>query len=311
MNSKGNMLSRTFLFTVFILLFFFILAPSISQAEQFIAVGNVVNITVLGYPELSKSVTVRQDGTTDYPMLANVPIEGMTMTELKELLFPLLTRYVERPRLFINISEYLMLQIMVLGEVKNPGPYQIRGPINLQGVISIAGGALNTADLQGIQIIRPVEEETQTISIKLRDYLKNDRAAQLPEIINGDIVIIPILTTESFVRVLGAVRNPGNYIPVDEKTNIVDMINLAGGVLPTGDLNHVSYIPSDRTEYEPKLIKVKKLWTSGKVEAIPRVKPGDIVIVSEYSKWQNYTVWAQIIYSVSILVSSAVILYRL
>jgi polysaccharide export outer membrane protein len=282
-----------------------------SSAEQLIAVGNVVNITVLGYPELSKSVVVRQDGTTDYPMLANVPIEGMTLTELKELLFPLLTRYVERPRLFINISEYLMLQIMVLGEVKNPGPYQVQGPINLQGVISIAGGALNTADLKSIQIIRRIEEETQSISINLREYLKNDRAAQLPEIANGDIVIVPVLTSESYVRVLGAVRTPGNYVPVDANANIVDMINLAGGVLNTGDMNRVYFIPSDRTEFEPKLIKVRKLWTSGKVEAIPRVKPGDTVIVGEYSKWQNYAVWAQMIYSISLLVSSAVILYRL
>jgi polysaccharide export outer membrane protein len=296
---------------VFTFLVCLILVSSAGSVEQFIVVGNVVNITVLGYPELSKSVVVRQDGTTDYPMLANVPIEGMTLTELKELLFPLLTRYVERPRLFINISEYSMLQIMVLGEVENPGPYQVQGPINLQGVISIAGGASNTADLKGIQIIRNKGEDKQSISINLLEYLKNDRAAQLPEIANGDIIIVPIITLGAYVRVFGAVRTPGNYIPMDENTNIVDMINLAGGVISTGDLNRVYYISSDRTESMPRLIKVKKLWASGKVAAIPRVKPGDIVIVSEYSKWQNYAAWAQIIYSVSMLVSSAVILYRL
>jgi len=302
---------RNHFLAVLIFLFCLIVIPISSSAEQLIAIGNVLNITVLGYPELSKSVTVRQDGTTDYPLLANVPIEGMTITEVKDLLFPLLTRYVERPRLFINISEYSMLQIMVLGEVKNPGPYQVQGPINLQGVISFAGGALNTADLKNIQIIRREEEKKETMTIDLHEFLKNDRAADLPEIINGDIVIVPVLTTESFVRVFGAVYKPGNYVPVDKNVNIVDMINLAGGVLTTGDMNRVYYISSGGTQYEPQLIKVKKLWISGKANEIPTVKPGDTIIVSEYSRWQNYASWAQIIYSVSILVSSIVILSRL
>ena len=296
---------------IFIFLICFILVPTASSVEQFITIGNVLNITVLGYPELSKSVVVRQDGTTDYPMLANIPIDGMTLSELKELLFPLLTRYVERPRLFINISEYYMLQIRVQGEVKNPGPYQIQGPIDLQGVISIAGGVLNTADLKEIQIIRRDKDGKRTISINLYENLKDDRAAHLPEIANGDIIIVPRLTADSYVRVLGAVRTPGNYIPVDENTNIIDVINLAGGVLPTGDLNRVYYISFDRTENMPKLIKIKKQLASGNINTIPLVKPGDIIIVNEYSKWQNTSWWLQIIYSATVLISSVVILSRL
>lgn len=287
------------------------MVPIAGSAEQFIAVGNVVNITVLGYPELSKSVVVRQDGTTDYPLLANIPIDGMTLTELKELLFPLLTRYVERPRLFINISEYLMIQIRIQGEVKNPGPYQVQGPIDLQGVISIAGGALNTANLKEIQIIRRDTEGKRTISIDLYDYLKDDRAAQLPEIANGDIVIVPMLTTDSYVRVLGAVRIPGNYLPVGENTNVVDMINLAGGVLASGDMNRVYYIPSERTGYMPELIKVKNLLASGQLEAIPTVKPGDVVIVNEYNQWQRFSWWVQVVRDAAIIISSAVVFYRL
>ena len=296
---------------IFIFIICLLLVLTAGSVEQFIAVGNVLNITVLGYPELSKSVVVRQDGTTDYPMLANIPIDGLTLSELQELLLPLLTRYVERPRLFINISEYFMLQIRVQGEVKNPGPYQVQGPIDLQGVISIAGGTMSTANLNDIQIIRRDKAGKRTISINLYEYLKNERAAELPEIVNGDIIIVPMLTTLSYVRVLGAVRSPGNYISVDKDANVVDMINLAGGVLPTGNLNRVYYIPSDRTEYMPELIKVKKLLASGQVDAIPSVQPGDIVIVNEYNQWQRFTWWVQVAQITAIVISSTVILYRL
>ena len=294
-----------------IILICFISVPSADSMEQLITVGNMLNITVLDYPELSKSVVVRHDGTTDYPMLVNVPIDGLSLSELHELLMPLLTRYVDRPRLFINISEFVMLQIRVQGEVKNPGPYQVQGPIDLQGVISIAGGATITANLSDIQIIRRDAQGKKTISINLNASLKDERAAQLPEIVTGDIIIVPILTTASFVRVLGAVRSPGNYLSVDEDANVVDMINLAGGVLPSGNMNRIYFLSSEQTEYIPKLIKVKNILASGQVNAIPLVCPGDIIIVNEKNEWQKLSWWVQILRDATLILSSAVILSRL
>ena len=289
----------------------FIIIHTAFPAEQVITIGNVINITVLGYPELSKTVVVRQDGTTDYPLLANVPVEGLTLTEFKELLFPILVRYVERPRLFVNISEHFMLQVRVQGEVKNPGPYQVQGPIDLQGVISVAGGLLNTSDLRNIRILRRIKEQKVSITIDLYEYLKDEQAAKLPEINDGDIIIVPMLSLVSYVRVLGAVQSPGNYVPRDKNTNVVDIINQAGGITVNGNLNHVYYIPYDRTEYVPKRIKVRKLWSSGRITEIPIVHPGDIVIVNEYSPWNKLTFWAQIMQYAAWLLSSIVILMQI
>ena len=92
---RGEVLKRICISIIYIsIIVLFVFFPGSLSAEQLIAPGNVLNITVPGYPELSKSVVVRQDGMTDYPMLANIPIDGMTTSELKELLLTLLTRYV-------------------------------------------------------------------------------------------------------------------------------------------------------------------------------------------------------------------------
>ena len=297
--------------SICIFLICFISVPKADSMEQLISVGNMLNITVLDYPELSKSVVVRQDGTTDYPMLANIPIDGLKITELHELLMPLLTRYVERPRLFINIAEFVMLQIRVQGEVVNPGPYQVQGPIDLQGVISIAGGETNTANLSDIRIIRRDKQGKQTILVNLNESLKDERAAQLPEIESGDIIIVPKLVTASFVRVLGAVREPGSYLPVDKDANVVDMINLAGGAVQNGNMNRVYFLSSKQNEYMPELIKVKDILASGQANDIPLVQPGDIIVVNEYNEWQKFSWWIQILRDATLLLSSAVILSRL
>jgi len=265
----------------------------------------------LGYPELSKSVVVRTDGTIDYPLLAGIPIDGLRISELQDLLFPILTRYVERPRLFINIYEYYMLQVRVQGEVRNPGPFQVQGPIDLQGVLSIAGGALNTADLRNISIIRRENETTQTITIDLYEHLKDTSAAKLPDITNGDIIVVPLLTSGSYVRVVGAVYNPGNFIPTDRTANIVDMINLAGGVSVNGNLNNVYYISSSNTHALPQKIKIKKLLQEGNFTEIPLIKPGDIIIVNEYDQWQTFSWWAGMFRDFAYIASAALVISRI
>lgn len=279
--------------------------------EERIGAGNVINITVLGYPELSQSVVVRQDGTVEYPLLANIPIFGMTQSNLSELLYPILTRYVERPRLFIYIAEYKMVQFRAQGEVKNPGVHTVQGPLDIQGALSVAGGATDAADLRNISIIRKGKDlETET-PVDLYQYFDRDRLrASTPEIENGDIIIVPTRSINSYVRVMGAVNSPGTYLPMRGE-NIADIIFQAGGTSRTGNLNKVFHISHRENRYKSRRIKLDKLIKQGAEAQIPLALPGDIVVVREYSQWQRFDYWVSIMRDAALLASTAVILSRL
>jgi len=272
--------------------------------------GNLVRITVLGYPELSQEVLVRQDGSTDYPLLAGVPIDGMTIHQLQEVLQPILARFVERPKLFISIAEHLQLEITVEGQVNRPGRYTVEGPVNLQGVLSIAGGTTQVADLRSITISRRGYRETQDITVDLLRHLTERDGAPLPEINDGDIIFVPIISSASTVRVMGAVRSPGSYIPIKDE-NIVDMINMAGGPLPEGNMNRIIYITSNDGRHKTEVIKLKTLINKGLTDQIPLVHPGDIIVVVEYSQWQRTSWWVNIMRDFALVLSSIVILSRL
>ena len=278
--------------------------------DQVISVGSVLNITVLAYPELSKSVVVRQDGTTEYPLLLNIPVDGLTISELREFMMPLLTRYVERPKLFINISEYQLLTIKVQGAVEKPGTYQISSPIDIQGALAHAGGLSNNADLREIMIIRREGQEKEVVKINLLDALEGANAEYLPEMQSGDIVIVNRLTNMSYVRVIGAVRNPGRYIPMED-ANVVDMISIAGGITTQGDLNKVYYIAISERNTEPVHLKLEEIISDKNVEKIPVVAPGDIIIINSINDWERFTYWVQLFRDLALLASTIIILQRL
>ncbi len=278
--------------------------------EQKIKPGSIVLITVLGYSELSMSVHVRSDGSTDYPLLANVPIDGMTVHQLKEVLQPILARFVERPKVFINIAEHYQLEVTVEGQVKNPGQYIVKGPASLQSILAIAGGTTLLANLRDVTIHRSEYDMQRQLKVDLYKFFTGNDTTTLPEIKEGDIIFIPIMSQSTNVRVMGAVRNPGAYIAtIDE--NIADMIAIAGGVNSNGNLNKIVYITKRDGARITNTIELRDLLNKGLTEEIPIVQPGDIIVVTEYSQWQLASWWVDMLRDVAVVFSSLVILSNL
>ncbi len=275
-----------------------------------IMVGHVINITVLNHSELSQSVVVREDGTTDYPLLSNIPIDGMSVAELSTFLMPIFTRYVERPLFFVNISDYRLLNIRVLGQVERPGPKVVRSPIGLQGVLAQSGGKNEEADLTNITILRHENNVSETIKVNLLTMVGDSSAYDDYEIRNGDVIIVPMYTFSSYVRVMGEVRLPGIYIPTRNET-VLDMIYQAGGYSFGADDKVITHISYRDNKYSSQDINIRKLLKSGKTNQIPDIQPGDIIIVHRRQTWASFSFWAQTLRDVALLLSSIVLIQRL
>ncbi|MBC8278822.1 MAG: SLBB domain-containing protein [FCB group bacterium] len=280
-------------------------------AEQRISAGSVINITVLDYAELSKTVVVRQDGTIEYPLLSNIPINGMTPTELHNLLFPILSLHVERPQLFLSVAEYTMVLYNVQGQVNSPGSYNAEGPLGLQRAITLAGNLTMEADISNIIVIRKENRREINIKVDLSEFLYGNKDwSELLNVQNGDVIIVPSMGVSTYVRIIGAVRQPGTYYPI-ANGSIMDQINLAGGVVTNGNLNDVIYITYGEDGFSRRNINIKKFLKEGKYEQLPIAQPGDIIIVNEYNEWQRIRWWAQITRDLALILSTAVILSRL
>ena len=295
---------------LFLLLFSLVNILPLYGADLQIKPGNIVHITVLGYPELSKSVLVRQDGSTDYPLLANIPIDGMTIHQLQEALQPILVRFVERPKLFINIAEHIQFEVTLEGQVNKPGQYTVRGPISLQGVLSVAGGTTPAADLKNITISRRGYESQREITVDLVKFFSDRDGTPMPDIQDGDIIFVPIVSSASTVRVMGAVRSPGVYTPVKDN-NIADMIYMAGGPGNNGNMRKILYITMQNGKYHTEMIDLNTLIFSGKNDQIPLAHAGDIIVVKENNWWHDRSWWVSALRDTVLVISSLIFLVGL
>ena len=70
---------------VFIFFICLLNTPKIFGQEQKIKPGDAIDIMVYGHQELSRVVTVSPKGTVDFPFLQNIPVDGLTLNEFRDI----------------------------------------------------------------------------------------------------------------------------------------------------------------------------------------------------------------------------------
>jgi protein involved in polysaccharide export with SLBB domain len=254
-------------------------APALGQ-ERKIKPGDVIEIVVSGYEELNQSVLVNPEGKMDYPFLEGVPIDGLTLSRLRELLVNQLSRSLEaRPFVVVRFAESYPIAVTVLGHVAKPGNYTLRNTSTLQSAIGEAGGFAPGALLSQIKLIRKEGQliNNQTVNLEMF-YLKGDLSA-LPILKEGDTIVVPGNPLTATVKVLGNVQKPGSF-EVAFRMSLLDVIALAGGTTDQADLSHIKVISlGGQNAGETRVINVEDLLQASNVKSIAMVAPGDVVYV--------------------------------
>jgi polysaccharide biosynthesis/export protein len=112
-------------------------SPSVYRIGQ----DDLLTITVLDVPELSQPVRVSGDGEISLPLIGTIKAAGLTPRELELVLEALLRRtYMKDPQVTVTVTEIQSHSVSVLGAVKQPGVFQIRGTKTLLEMLSMAQG---------------------------------------------------------------------------------------------------------------------------------------------------------------------------
>ncbi len=83
---------------------------------------------MFGEPNLSGKYTVEQDGTFTFPQIGRIKAGGLTLRALEqELRKQLADGYLRNPQVAVAIENYRSQRILILGEVRSPGEYQLTG----------------------------------------------------------------------------------------------------------------------------------------------------------------------------------------
>lgn len=111
------------------------------------------------------------------------------------------------PPTYYALSEQggLMISVNLWGFVGKPGRYQVPSSTNLVQLISLAGGPIENADIDKVEIVRQTMNPDSTLGTKVIPVnLEKFRAKgeQTPLLAPGDTIIVPGTTSESLRLVL-------------------------------------------------------------------------------------------------------------
>jgi len=132
-------------------------------------------------------------------------------------------------------------KVTILGEVINPGAYEILPEDRISDLILFAFGVKESALLENVEVIRyNTEKKVQTLNIDLSKVLVDDSCEDNLILQTGDriyIRAIPDYMKHDEVTVLGEVKFPGTYI-IDDETTLSQLISRSGAFTTTADLTN-------------------------------------------------------------------------
>src|SRR5882672_3652589 len=148
------------------------LAPS--QADRcpgkyVIGPEDVLDVAVWNNTEMTRTVPVRPDGMISLPLLNDVQAAGLTPMELKEVLTRRLVGYMQAPEVSVIVREVHSCKVTVMGEVKNPGRYEIRSRATVLDAIAQAGGFTEFASRSRLAILRPDGRTIVRIPVRYKE----------------------------------------------------------------------------------------------------------------------------------------------
>ena len=120
--------------------------PSFDPREYVIGPEDVLDINVFEAPEMNRDVRVSASGEISLPLLGAVAAGGFTPRELETAIEELLhQKYMKDPHVGVFVRDMQSHPVSVMGAVRKPGIFQIRGSKTLLEILSLAEGLADDA----------------------------------------------------------------------------------------------------------------------------------------------------------------------
>jgi polysaccharide export outer membrane protein len=198
--------------------------------------GDVLLITVWNHPELTIPAGsmrdpvdagnwVHNDGSIFYPYVGRVKVEGLKVTEIRDILADKLAKYIESPQVDVTVAGFRSQRVYVTGEVQKPGVLPVTNvPMTLIEAVSASGGLTPEADWTTVTLTRNGQER----AFNLRELYQQGNTDQNILLQPNDVLHVA-RNDQNKVFVLGEVRQPKSYMMGRSGMTLAEALADAGG----------------------------------------------------------------------------------
>ena len=234
--------------------------------------------------------TVDREGRISIPEAGALVVAGRTLGEVRQAIQKQLSQQLRGISVDVTLGKLRTVRAYVVGDVKNPGAYDISSLSTALSALIAAGGPTDTGSYRTVKHYRGkalVEE------VDLYDLMLKGVSAGEVHLESGDSILVPPIGPQ--VTVAGKVRRPAIYELRREQT-LDQILDLAGGVPVTGELTRIRV---ERVQaHERKEMMSVNVGTGG-VQAADdafkrfHIQDGDVVTVLPILAYSNRAVYLE------------------
>lgn len=223
--------------------------------------GDVIELQMTGQKSASYSLPVKRDGSVNIPEVGKVFLSGLSLLEASKLIKSKILDLFIGVDAFITLTNIRDIQVVVTGNVFNPGPYTLNGNSNLFHALMVSGGPSNQGSFRNIKLIR----NNEIIRIfDLYEIFIFGNSSFGDRLRTGDIIFVE--PASKIIRVDGAVKRPGTF-ELKKNEDFDDLIRFANGI----DI----YADTSSIRLERMIDGIVQLSKFSSVKQLNEVSPND------------------------------------
>ena len=241
-----------------------------------IGVRDVLEVSVFAHEDLSGVSTVPPDGVLRFPLIGALTVVGRTVSEVEaELAQRLGADFLVDPQVSVRVKEYESQWVNIVGEVKVPGKYPLKGAVTLVDVLTQAGGLTDKAgnDITLTRLEPDVPGGARRVTLAREDLFAPDNRRVNVPVRHQDVISV---SEQEMFYIQGEVGRPGSY-PLERGYTVLKAVSIAGGFSQWADQKEVELLRDEGGERRKLVLNLKAIAERKKPDI--DLLPEDILIV--------------------------------
>jgi protein involved in polysaccharide export with SLBB domain len=234
---------------------------------------------------------VDREGRVSLPEAGPLLVSGRNLGDVQQAVQQVLRTEYRDISADVSLSRLRTVRVYVVGDVTEPGAYDISSLSTPLNALFAAGGITPRGSLRTLKHYRGkqlVEE------VDAYDLLLHGIRPDLQRLENGDTLLVPSLGPQ--VTVDGMVRRPAIY-ELHGESSLAEVLELAGGILPTAALRHIEV---QRVEaHEKRIMLALDLSPAGDADSVKnqleafKINDGDEIHIFPIASYNEDAIYVQ------------------
>ena len=195
--------------------------------------GDMLELQLVGQKSSITKLLVKRDGSINIEEIGKLNVSGLALNQAIDLIKNKINQAFIGVDAFITLIGVRDIQVILTGNVYNPGPYTLNGNSNIFHALSVSGGPSESGSFRSIDLMR---NNKKIETVDLYETFIFGKSSFNTRLRSGDLIFVnPV---ENVVSIEGAVKRPGSY-EIKKGESLSNIVLYSNGFSAYADLKNI------------------------------------------------------------------------